>query len=886
MVDGGRAVLSLWGVILTVLCVGRFSVFAQSDVIISQYIETNSGSTPKGIEIFNVSGSDIDFSVSNLQVYQGTNGGACSAIGATLITSGILAADEVWVIGTSNLTSYASTNGSGLSGTTTYAFTFNGDDALQVYLGGVLQDQFGNCGSDPGSSWSGGGVSTADNNLQIQASICDGSAGWTNPSTRFDQIANGSTMTGFGNPPASCSPPPSATITTSSISGSPFCVGNGVTASVSVPFTITGTFAGTNDFAAELSDASGSFASPTVIGTLDNTSTAGTISATIPASVSAGTGYRIRVVGNDPSTVGSDNGTNLVVNNFAAPTSFAASCGNGEASAAWTNPGCFDEVMVVASSSAFTTALPTGNGSAYTASLTFGSGTTFDGGSVVYKGTGTSSGTITALSNGTAYNFKIFGRHGTTWVAGSVETCTPSAITECLNDDFNAGYGNWTGGSGTYQNTGAGLTGNGTGFNDQGDDIITTTFLTDPQEVVFWLARSSSTANKTMSVEYSTSSSGPWTSAQDILVGSTTTTFQEFTVALNLSGDYYLRFHMSQRTGGSYYLDDVVVNCGAVPSITVSPSSLSGFTYVVGAGPSAVQSFTVEGADLAGDITITPPTNYEISTSNSPFSATSPITLTQVGGAVSTTTIYVRLISGLSIGSYNSEDILCSSTGAASQNVTCNGAVTTVQTITTGSVTGSPYCVGNGATADVSIPYTATGSFNAGNVFTAQLSDATGSFAFPVDIGSVTSTTSGSISATIPATTSLGTAYRIRVISDDPAIVGTDNGADLEAQRFLAPNGFSINCGNTDATASWSNPVCFDEVMLVVTDGSFTSALPTGDGSAYTANLSFGSGTAFDGGTVVYKGTSSASGTITGLTNGTLYSFKVFARKGTVWVAG
>lgn len=49
--------------------------FGQSEIMISQYIETSFGSTPKGIEIHNISGSDIVFSATNnLQVYQGTNG--------------------------------------------------------------------------------------------------------------------------------------------------------------------------------------------------------------------------------------------------------------------------------------------------------------------------------------------------------------------------------------------------------------------------------------------------------------------------------------------------------------------------------------------------------------------------------------------------------------------------------------------------------------------------------------------------------------------------------------------------------------------------------------------------------------------------------------------
>ena len=57
-------------------------------------------------------------------------------------------------------------------------------------------------------------------------------------------------------------------------------------------------------------------------------------------------------------------------------------------------------------------------------------------------------------------------------------------------------------------------------------------------------------------------------------------------------------------------------------------------------------------------------------------------------------------------------------------------------------------------------------------------SDATGSFASPTNIGTLTSTTSGTINATIPAVPT-GTAYRIRVISSTPAIIGTDNGTDL-----------------------------------------------------------------------------------------------------------
>jgi len=110
-----------------------------------------------------------------------------------------------------------------------------------------------------------------------------------------------------------------------------------------------------------------------------------------------------------------------------------------------------------------------------------------------------------------------------------------------------------------------------------------------------------------------------------------------------------------------------------VPLITVNPSTLNGFTYVVDEGPSTHQTFTVSGSTLTADITVTASTNYEISEDGTTY--TSPITLTQTGGSVDNTTIYVRLKAGLEADTYNSEVITASSTGADDKTVTCNGYV-------------------------------------------------------------------------------------------------------------------------------------------------------------------------------------------------------------------
>ena len=123
-------------------------------------------------------------------------------------------------------------------------------------------------------------------------------------------------------------------------------------------------------------------------------------------------------------------------------------------------------------------------------------------------------------------------------------------------------------------------------------------------------------------------------------------------------------------------VDDIMlVGQTTTPIITASPLTLSGFSYVVGNGPSTEQSFTVSGMNLTGNLSIHEATNFEISsTSGSGFNAQSTITLTPTNGTVAETTIYVRMKAGLSAGSYDG-DIEIVSTGATTVEVTCNGSV-------------------------------------------------------------------------------------------------------------------------------------------------------------------------------------------------------------------
>lgn len=147
-----------------------------------------------------------------------------------------------------------------------------------------------------------------------------------------------------------------------------------------------------------------------------------------------------------------------------------------------------------------------------------------------------------------------------------------------------------------------------------------------------------------------------------------------------------------------------------LPSISVYPSSLSGFTYSLGEGPSAEQTFTVSGSLLQDYITITAPTFYEIAEDDESSEFSDTIVLEPNAGIVATTTIRVRLKEGLAAGIYD-EDITASSSGASVKTVSCSGIVTALQasfTVSPSTLDGFYYTFGSGPSAPES--FTVKGS--------------------------------------------------------------------------------------------------------------------------------------------------------------------------------
>jgi hypothetical protein len=90
------------------------------------------------------------------------------------------------------------------------------------------------------------------------------------------------------------------------------------------------------------------------------------------------------------------------------------------------------------------------------------------------------------------------------------------------------------------------------------------------------------------------------------------------------------------------------------------------------------------------------------------------------------------------------------------------------------------------------LSYGLTNNFRSGNNFTVQMSDPNGSFATPRNINVVTTNTAGSIKYWIPDTFSVGTGYRIRIISSDFADTTYDNGVNIRVSAYPKPGPVAI----------------------------------------------------------------------------------------------
>jgi len=186
-----------------------------------------------------------------------------------------------------------------------------------------------------------------------------------------------------------------------------------------------------------------------------------------------------------------------------------------------------------------------------------------------------------------------------------------------------------------------------------------------------------------------------------------------------------------------------------LPTLTATPNTLSGFTYALGSGPSAPQSFVISGVNLApnGNVSVSCSSSFEVSTDGVGFSCLATLVYTGTGTFPSNT-FYVRMKSGVSAGSYN--EFISITGGGASTTVSLLGSVTAPITpyliITPNVIGGMSYVYGAGPS-----------SSNSFTIVGGNLSPSSGNISIPASTEwefSTTSSTTGFSSAgtTIPYT--------------------------------------------------------------------------------------------------------------------------------------
>ncbi|MDD4848967.1 MAG: T9SS type A sorting domain-containing protein [Bacteroidales bacterium] len=123
-------------------------------------------------------------------------------------------------------------------------------------------------------------------------------------------------------------------VSVNTITPTNFLVNASSGAAISIPFTLTGTMspdnlnAPANEVIAQLSDATGNFDNPIILGSL-TTNESGVINGTIPAGTPVGNGYRVRIVTTNYPMISADNGIDLSITYPACTVTVSALPTNG-----------------------------------------------------------------------------------------------------------------------------------------------------------------------------------------------------------------------------------------------------------------------------------------------------------------------------------------------------------------------------------------------------------------------------------------------------------------------------------------------------------------------------------------------------------------------------
>lgn len=330
-----------------------------------------------------------------------------------------------------------------------------------------------------------------------------------------------------------------------------------------------------------------------------------------------------------------------------------------------------------------------------------------------------------------------------------------------------------------------------------------------------------------------------------------------------------LKFVSSGSSGLTLFSVEVLT-CVDQPTIVTSSTSLSGFTYAQGLGPSATQSFSISGTTLTpGDLTVQAPADYEVSLSATAGFASS-LTIPVATASLSSTTVYTRLVSGLSQSATPfSGNITISGCAATAQTVSLTGTVTapTIPTLVPDplSLSALNYSIGNGPSASQII--NVSGALLDGSPVTARVTSSN----FEVSLSPTTG-----FAQNITLTNSVGT------LTSTPVYVRLKSGittvSPFSDTFYLEGGGASTHKLNISG-AVLASPLIAPSVGIptLATEDGFTAnwtAVPSATG--YIVNVYNATGSTFIK-SVNVSAQATNSSVINGLAGSTDYTYRVIA---------
>jgi endonuclease G, mitochondrial len=254
-------------------------------------------------------------------------------------------------------------------------------------------------------------------------------------------------------------------------------------------------------------------------------------------------------------------------------------------------------------------------------------------------------------------------------------------------------------------------------------------------------------------------------------------------------------------------IDNVLVtSTSSGPSISVNPTSIGSLNYFTGNGPSSPSSYTLTGSSLTGDITVTAPSNFEISNTSNSTGFGSSLLISPTSGSINSP-IYVRLIAGLSQNTYTGS--ITHSGGGITTNpsVSLSGTVADIVLPTKLAITSI-----NPSSPTLNAPFSITvrsqdNSSNPQNVTTAT--------SFSISLNTGTGVLGGTLIGTIPAGSNSVTVNGLTYNKEENGVILTatrTSGDVLTAGNSAAFNVLdnsttiirSLTSGNWNSSTTWS----------------------------------------------------------------------------------